>query len=341
MSKLLGALVRGRLDQMGEIVAKLSAIEPLPEGAAAFVIAHAIVQEILNYVGQHDLAEQYSERLERVGQPLTADPTMRGWIEYARGDRARRDADVGGAITLMRHAEASFEEGGSTAFVAMTRARLGFLYTAAGAHDAAEGVLRGVATTGDHGFQTTLAAIYLALALAERGAFEGGAALDEADGVLAGVAAAQAARRNLATLGLVRWISAVVARRRGDLDGAHESAIAARELLAASPMEQICATATLADVLLAKGRVPEAIALVNRAAEARRAFRRPHILDPWLWLAHVDALDAAGQHEAAATARAAAQRELRNRAAAIVDPDLGRSFGTRVPAHARIFGTLT
>src|SRR6185437_6705024 len=52
MSKLLGALVRGRLDQMGELVAKLSAVEPLPEGAAAFVIAHAIVQEILNYVGQ-------------------------------------------------------------------------------------------------------------------------------------------------------------------------------------------------------------------------------------------------------------------------------------------------
>jgi hypothetical protein len=76
---------------------------------------------------------------------------------------------------------------------------------------------------------------------------------------------------------------------------------------------------------------------VKRAVLYRRAFRRPHILDPHLWLAHVEVLDATGDHEAAA-ALSAAQRDLQSRAAAIADPDLARSFLARVPMNARLMG---
>ena len=207
MSKLLGALVRGRFDALGEIVVKLQTVEPSPEGAAALVSAYAIVQDILGYVGQHDLADAYSERLERVAAPLLGDPTTRGWLWYARGNAARQEADVAGSIALLRRAEASFEEGGSPGYLTMVRMRLGYVYDAAGAHDTAEAILRGVAEAGDHGFHTTLGALYLALTLADRGALEGAGPLQEADAVLAGIQGLLATRKNLLNLGILRWIS--------------------------------------------------------------------------------------------------------------------------------------
>src|SRR5262249_34352749 len=157
----------------------------------------------------------------------------------------------------------------------------GFVYNAAGAHAEAEALLREVAATGDHGFQTTLGALYLALTLADKGA------LDEAASALAGLRPMLLARRNHATLGVLAWISSIVELRRGDLAAAEEDATEARRLLAASAFDHIWATAALSSVLLARGATPESLALARHAVEARRALPGPHLLDPCLWLAHV------------------------------------------------------
>jgi tetratricopeptide (TPR) repeat protein len=330
MSKLLSALVRGRLDRLGELVVRLREVEPTREGATAFVTSAAIVQEILNYVGQFELADVYAERLERVGTPLSADPTTRAWLEYARGDRARREADGEGALTWMKRAEASFEEAGNAGFAAMVRVRVGFVYNALGAHAQAEAALRGVAAIGDSGFQATVGGLYLAMTLSDRGAF------DEALAELERIRGSQVTRKNHGTMGILRWILAVLSLRRGDLAAAEQEALTARELCAASPLDHIWATATLADVRLAQGRAPEALALAERAAEQRRAYRHPHFFDACLWVAHVEALRATGDHEGAAALLSTARAELLARAAAIGDPDLARSLVTSVPANARL-----
>ncbi len=106
-------------------------------------------------------------------------------------------------------------------------------------------------------------------------------------------------------------------------------------LLAASPLDQAAATATLAAVLLGRGRTAEALAAAHTAMDKYEAMGAFGYRGAFARLVLVEALEAAGMTAEARSALATARDHLLGRAAAIPDPDMRRTFLHAVPENAR------
>jgi tetratricopeptide (TPR) repeat protein len=124
---------------------------------------------------------------------------------------------------------------------------------------------------------------------------------------------------------------ASVLLRQGELDAAEREALAALDLLAVLRLEQIAATAVLAAVRLAKGRVGEALAGAREAMAACESLGSFGFRGGLVRLVFAEALWAAGDQDSARAAIASARDRLKSRAAAIGDPALSRSLLEGVP----------
>jgi tetratricopeptide (TPR) repeat protein len=129
---------------------------------------------------------------------------------------------------------------------------------------------------------------------------------------------------------------AAIELERGQLDVAETAARRAMELLEPMPALRPHPGAILARVLLAQGRRDEALAEAQAAMAALRSSGGIIEGEPVVYLALVEALQAHGDRDAAATLLAEAHAHLRRDAEQISDPALRASFLERVPENARI-----
>jgi ATP/maltotriose-dependent transcriptional regulator MalT len=123
--------------------------------------------------------------------------------------------------------------------------------------------------------------------------------------------------------------------RRGEPAAAEREARTALELVQVLPLDRMTATATLAGALLAQGRAAEALAAAEDALAQYEAVGAHGFRDAVARLVHVEALEAAGHHDRAAAALAAARDRLHVRAAKIGDAEMRRRFLEAVPENAR------
>jgi tetratricopeptide (TPR) repeat protein len=168
-------------------------------------------------------------------------------------------------------------------------------------------------------------------------------------GALADRGALAEARRDASTLidsardrgvlldeGLGRWALASVLLREGRSAEAEPEILRAREILCTTPAHEPGVLATQAAVLLARGRVDEALAAAREGLARYQSVRAASFLrGAAVRLVHAECLHAAGRGPEAREALAAARDRLLAMAATLGDPERRRSFLERVPENAR------
>jgi tetratricopeptide (TPR) repeat protein len=121
----------------------------------------------------------------------------------------------------------------------------------------------------------------------------------------------------------------------GDLEAAERTARAVGDDPQAGPHVQARSAAILTQVLLAQGRIEEALSASARAIELRGGRTGPDD-DPIVLLARVEALLASGDLPRAKESLRTALHDIDARAAKIMDPKYRESFLRRAPVPARI-----
>ena len=136
--------------------------------------------------------------------------------------------------------------------------------------------------------------------------------------------------------GRARWALAHALMHRGDLAEAEREAEKARLLLAPLRIDHVGASATLAGIQLAAGRVEEALATAEAAmADYGRLGACGFFRGPYLRVVHIEALLAAGREHEAREAIAIAHEKLLLLADRITVPRYRSSFLEVVPENVR------
>ena len=174
-----------------------------------------------------------------------------------------------------------------------------------------------------------LAAHNLGLVLARRGK------LAEARAIESAAVEAYATLGNRRMEGGSRMYLARIAALEGDTQAAEDQARRAVAALATAPPVRAYALATLADVLLATGRVDEAVLVAEEANQLLEELGRIDSGESLVRVVLAEARHRAGEHVRARELIAIAQERLLARAARIRDTELRRTFLDSVPENAR------
>src|SRR5262249_37801441 len=126
--------------------------------------------------------------------------------------------------------------------------------------------------------------------------------------------------------GLARQLLAYVLHRGGDCAMAAREAEIALRLPPMYTFQRAVTLATLAAARLAPGPGGEALVAAREAMGPEDPPRVRALQEPFIRLVYVEALTAAGEHEAARAALALARARLLETAARIGDPALRRTF---------------
>ncbi len=326
----------GRLAHAVELDRVIAALEERAragalDGPAVTAVGRTMIS--LMMMGLHDRAEALLARLDdRVGASIAADPTALGWFHRAHGLHALYRGDPGAYLATLEIACESFARAGDRRTACGMQVNVGFANVQLGRYEIAERVLRAALVGAERlGLSAVVngARNNLGIALAYLGRLDEGRALEEE---AAAALHAQGDRR-LESGSLVYL--ATIHRLAGDLDAAERTARRAIEVLVGNNSARAEATATLADVLLAQGRVGEALALAREAMDVLGALGEKAESGAPAPLVHAEALIAAGHRDEARRALFAARARLLARAAKITDPRVRQTFLERVPAHAR------
>jgi tetratricopeptide (TPR) repeat protein len=332
-AKLIIALRMGRIDEFLATLHLLQTVEPAPGAAGMVAFGLAAGSFILASGGRFGLSTPVLRRLEAIVRPIAdRDPVARAWMEVTQ---AFHEAWAGEAPALAlaraRAAERGFREAGHTRGAAIAQVLSGMNEWFLGRLFEAERDLRATASVNDEelGLASSTRAVLLVGVLADMGA------LAEARLTASRIVERGRARGQAADEGRGRWLLADVLRRMGELEAAEREVSPSVELLTVSPLDQAAATATLAAVLLDRGRTAEALAAAHSAMDRYEVMGAFGYRGAFARLVLVEALEAAGETEASRDALAAAQRHLLARAAAIPDAETRRTFLHAVPENAR------
>jgi tetratricopeptide (TPR) repeat protein len=333
--KQSAALNLGRPDELLVTLMALMTVEGGPGTATALVPALAVTVFLLSLAGQAAMAAGVHARMGALVAAHSGDePLLRGTLALAHvWVAAWGQGDAWAALRSAEEAHAAAEETRNTphtrfaqVFVAMSRWSLG-------RYGEAEADLRAFGPVDGDDLLAVLAALYLALVLVEQGELdearelaqrrlemgvarpEGNGALREAEG---------------------RWLLGEVAARAGDLEAAERELSRCLPVLQVSVLVWQIAAARLAQVRLGLGRVAEALAIAGEAVASLATAGGPGLRGTLVRLAHVEALEAAGDDEAARRALRVAWEDLDARAARIGDAEVRATFLTAVPENARV-----
>ncbi|MFO0590790.1 MAG: hypothetical protein U0441_24820 [Polyangiaceae bacterium] len=113
--RVWSAPLRGQLDGYVETIQLLHGVTAAPNATGELVQALCAVVMSLTIVSAHDIASSYLARTEEIGAPIEAsDHASRGWMNIARGYRARQmDGAVHTSLGFMRSAMDAFEKKGN------------------------------------------------------------------------------------------------------------------------------------------------------------------------------------------------------------------------------------
>jgi len=323
----------GDVERLVALAAELAGTAGAGPDAGPEVLALARTSAQLVLAGKAELAEALLRRLdecERTSPP--GDPARVAWIAHARSVRALFQGDLGSYVQLKEAAVRGFERAGDRRDACAQRAKLGYALRELGACEEAERALRRAIEEADRlriHQVATQAKHNLGLTLAHLGR------LDEARAVEAEAIAAFRVQGDRRLEAASHVYLAMILVRLGDHESAAREATEGAALVAAGTPAQAHALTVLAHVRLAQGRPREAL---SSASEAMSLLGRLGGMDEGetlLRLVHVEALEAAGQAEAAREALRQARQRLLDRVARIQDPRFRQTFLGGLPENAR------
>jgi eukaryotic-like serine/threonine-protein kinase len=330
-AKLVGAL---HLDKPGEFLDTLRVVkevEPSPD--AAFSVGMTLMNGI--YIsdawGQLKGAEEVLERLhalvDTIGgrEPIVAE--LLNIVHAIRDAYAREDPWTG--LLCAKAAQAGFREFNHHRGVANSRVYAGMNLWFLGAFAEAERELSSI-ESGDDELGGVHRSITLIFSMLERDA------ADEVRKLATRLVDSAVTRRHRMDEGRGRWVLAEVLRRTGDLDGAEREARTSLDLLKPVPLDELAGAATLAAIVLTRGRPEEAVTIAEDALTRYRAFGGCGFFrGAFLRLIWAEALHASKGIDAARPAIREARSALLAITARIADDEYKTSFLERVPENAR------
>jgi tetratricopeptide (TPR) repeat protein len=282
------------------------------------------------YVGDPETPIRLRERIE--ASPGVFVPYTQAWLHMLRANEALFRGDLGAYLGEERAAKAAFEETGFARRVANESVNVGYAMLELGADQEAREVLSDAIEEADRlGLTdiTLMAKHNFGRVLERLGELEEAAHIERA------CVDAFAARGDGRMEGGSQIYLASILVALGRLDDAEAATTRALALLEDVATLHPYALAAHARVLLARGRVDEAVEAAERAHDAMQALGAVEEGEALIRLVHAEALLAGGRVDDARAALAEATRRVDERAARIADPALRESFVTRVPENAR------
>ena len=270
--------------------------------------------------------------MERVFAVRSDDPMMMARISQMHATHSLFEGDPSENLTSVAASADFFTQAGSLRDACFQTINAGFSAACMGLYDEAEPRLRDATAAADRlgvSGASGLARQNLAFALLGRGAFA------EARRVLEELFERDYGQSDRRLAGYNRIYYAEVLRGLGDLGGAEREIRTALELLVATAPARAYARAVLARVLLAKGRVGEALVEAREAEDQLEALGGIDEGEATVRLVFAEAVDASGDRSTAIIAIRAARDRLLARAAHIRKELWRASFLERVPDNAR------
>jgi hypothetical protein len=328
-----GTLMAGRMSDLLPSIALLHEVDPAPEAVGKMAFTLLMGTCVLDNLGKVSDGTALEQRFSAVIPPTEARESLaRVWWHIAigmRGSYAHDDPWRG-----LQHSEAirAIHDaiGGELVLMNMQLFRALNLWYLGGFADAERILEAGAMIPADDvlGMVAALRRFCLAWLYADRGALEPARAL------AAALSEHGRLRHNSLDEGRGRWVLAEVLRRAGDLDGADREIQVA--LAMAVTLEHPGVLATLSAIRLAQGRAADALAAAADAISRCTAMNGCGLFrGAAVRLVHAEALDAAGDHDAARRAITGARARLLAIAGRIDDLDRRQSFLDRVPENAR------
>jgi len=320
---------RARADALGR---ELVASPPTPAVASAHGQACAMAVRALSFAGDYARSREYLAHIEGL-DPSRLSGLARGYIASAASYLALcGDGDPWRALALIDESKAYFTESRYYSAAAIAQADRAMALAGAGDYAAAqralESALADALREGNH-FVVTWARMGLSDVLSRRGAY---------------AEACEAARLAEATYsqggsvpmaGACRGRLAMAHARAGDFEAAEKTA---REAAAVRPMGRPYRAeilASLASILVVRGRADEALKTAESALELLASMGEGSQMGAPVLLAHAEALAAVGRTEEAAKAIAKARARLLERAARCPDPEARARFLSCISENAR------
>jgi tetratricopeptide (TPR) repeat protein len=245
------------------------------------------------------------------------------WVLEARAIHAGTGDDPGARVALAEAAAERFEAAGDLRNACLQRVSVGYALCEIGAWTRAERSLEDALAVGQRmalDNAVSIARAQIGRAMARRGD------LDGARATLSRAIDALHAQKNTRLEGVARAYLASALLELGDADAAEKEADRAVDVLGAVPPMRCVALAVKAEVLLARGRAAEALALARAAREALDAGAKAATGETRVRIVLAEALEANGMNEAAHLSREEAKQRLMLRASRIADPELRAAF---------------
>jgi len=317
-----------------DVVSKLNDISPVVDGACAKLTGLIRAALPLTYSGERAMADELLDRVEQAASGLAnRDPSALGPMYSARALRGMCNGDLGAAMGAMELAASAFEKVGSLREAWEHRAAAGYMCLELGALERGEKLLGEIIRTAEEIGLEHLHAVAehnLGPRLAESGRVEEGLRMAYA------ALGKFVAHGNERMEGLTHCYLASMRLLEGRLEQAETHARQGLVLLAKQPAFRAVALATLAQVLLATARIPEAREMAEEALSVRLLVDHMPEGESLVRLTYAEALWADGRADEARVAIREALDNLVERASRISDPRLRASFLNEVKVNVSI-----
>ncbi len=324
--------ILGLTDEVLRLVEELDAPRTAPDDGGAQIVASARAALQLYFGGRYDLASRVALRVEDLAKGGNHRPFTRAWIHRAREVHVACTGDPGAHLLHSEAAARCFEEAGDLRSSCMQRVNLGFASIELGAYREAEAALRPSVVAADRmgiGHIASAARNNLGIALARLGQL--GEARTVENEAIAGFIA-QGDRR---LEGGSRIYLALILALDGDLEGAEREARDAVSALNAVPTLSAHALGVLSQVLLSRGRNPEALSAAREAMTILEKLGALEEGETLVRLVYAQSLFSVGEVAGARQEIEKGRARVLTISAKINDEKLRRCFLENVPENAR------
>jgi eukaryotic-like serine/threonine-protein kinase len=324
---------QGEFDRVERCIDDVLSAAPAAGGLTAREMCLTEGAIALIFGGRPAGADALLEILERSMSDITVrEPEVAAKLHQARAFRVTPATDPEAALAAFKASLEAFEQAGARRDACMASMNLGFCYSEIGDLESAEAALASALSIAQR-MELQDVAMYgnhnLGLVLAERGRVQEGRALEEA----ALVAAQKMGDPRIE--GAARSYLSRIALLVGDLATAEREALAALQVLDRAPPLRVFACALHARVLLARGRVDEALARAREAISGLTSLGTIDEGESLVRLVYAESLAASGHPDEAAAAITQARDLLLTRADKLRDPAHRERFLHGIADNAR------
>lgn len=333
-ARLEAAIHESRIGKLDRLVEVIEGVAEDPSALADTRITSALALAIpqLLRAGRRDLAEAVATRMEQAVGDLAADPMAAHAVHLARAWVALFAGDLAASLAHDEAGAAAAERAGNLRVACRQRADAGYERLLLGDAEGALGACQSSLAQSERMGLESVALQCLhngGLALLRLGRLD--EALDYEQRAVQGYAKVKDWRLQGASHAYLSLIHLA----RGDQDVAEVEARMGAGLMAETPSTHAFGLACLARVLLARGKLDEALATAAEAHAELEAAGQVEDGAHLIRLTFAEALHAAGRLAEAREAIARARDQVDETAAKIHDPTHRRSFVERVPENAR------